>query len=96
MEQFIQEQLIELHKQGAATQQSVSDLVIRFDKVAGWMEKLDNKISLKADESDHKDLVEKHTELDKRVTWIRASSAAISSAVSLIILGLTAWWTKGH
>lgn len=93
--QFIQEQLNSLHAQGASTEQAVKDLSSRFDKVAAWMEKLDTKVNLKADETDLKSLAEKHAELDSKVTWIRATSAAISGAIGLVIGILTVWFT-GH
>lgn len=77
------------------TQQSMKESMDKgFNYFKEQGEKVEAALSLKADEKDVKELEDKHHELDKRVTWIRATSAAISTAVGIVIAGATAWWTR--
>lgn len=93
--QFIQEQLNGLHKQGADTARGVNDLVVRFDKLSGWMEKFDNRIDLKADKVDLEKLEAVQADHTVEIESNRRVRNWGFGLITTIILAITAWFT-GH
>lgn len=83
-ETFIQTQLNSLHIQGAATQQAVTDIGARFDKLATFMEKFNDKVELKADKTDVKEVIDDLDDVKSKQNWIMGIGTAITFVIGTV------------